>query len=146
MISKYNSIWFIVRKIASYSNQRNLHTINGGAMGVFSAYPLCAESGVRKRPLSPLALLTATICGSRLGSVAHSSRCWTQSTHIHRNGGGHSTRDGLRAHEKEVKNLRLLLSALSSDALSTPDEPAETNKKNTPHGTERETSMQKKNT
>jgi hypothetical protein len=30
------------------------------------------------------------------------------------------------------------LSALSSDALSTPDEPAETNKKNTPHGTERE--------
>jgi hypothetical protein len=95
-------------------------------MGVFSAYPLCAaprvEYGVKGCSLASRIILTATICGSRLGSVALSTRCWTQSTHIHRNGGGHSTRDGLRAHEKEVKNLlRLLLSALSSaDALSTP--------------------------
>jgi hypothetical protein len=117
-------------------------------MGVFCAYPLCAESGVRKRlPRSLALILTATICGSRLGSVALSGWSWTQSTHIHRNGGGHSTRDGLRAHEKEVKNLlRLLLSALSSaDALSTPRRAGRNKQKE--HSTyvaHRETSMQKK--
>jgi hypothetical protein len=55
---------------------------------------------------------------------------WTQSTHIHRNGGGHSSCDGLRADEKEVKNLRLLLSSAAlSSALSTPRRPGRNKQK-----------------